>query len=108
MVPLINQKLPKVAIERETGNIRQLEFVDKTSNLKSNEIDGKNKLYIPVWHKLNTETLYLKVVDNNQNIQEVGVNKLKLNMPMYVDIYAYMYTANDSTSIAKDELLLKS
>lgn len=107
IIPLINQKLPTVAIQKLTGNIRQLQTIDKTLDKNPDEIDGGNKLYIPIWHKLNTETLYLKGVDNNQKIQEIGINKMKLNMPMYIDIYAYMYNPSDSKSINSDEMLLK-
>ena len=104
---MFNQKLPTVAIQKLTGNIRQLQTIDKTLDKNPDEIDGGNKLYIPIWHKLNTETLYLKSVDNNQKIQEIGINKMKLNMPMYIDIYAYMYNPSDSKSINSDEMLLK-
>jgi len=107
IIRLIDNKLPKVAIEQQTGRIRQIQFIDANKSIKENEIDGGNMLYVPIWHKTETETLYLKSINEQGDINTIGVNKMKLNMPTYIDIYAYMYNPSNSNTVGHDELLLK-
>lgn len=114
IIRLINNQLPKVAIQKPTGKVRQIEFVDPNNSTKStikdlqkNEINGGNRLYIPIWHEIGTEKLNLKAVDKDGKVVTIGVNKMKLNMPTYIDIFAYMYNPSESKTVGHDEMLLK-
>lgn len=96
-----NFQLPHVYVEKVTGYLftdNQVKNNDK--RIKKQLIDGKRKLYIPIWADLGEYDIYLKPKN------PIGVNQITFNAEKTLNVYAYMYGQIGSDTIFEDEILI--
>lgn len=93
-----NNQLPRMYVKKDTGAIYSSRFVDDVSNF----VDGGFKLYIPIWHNLGRNP-----INYSFNQGSIGKNAISLNLQSTIDIYANMYATSKSSTINKDELMIK-
>ena len=92
-------ELPEVMVHKGDG---KLAFVNEDNRSNIDWLNGGKQLYIPIWIKA-LQKYPIDFVSTN----EVGINAVNFDSKAYVDVYAYMYEASRSESIANDELMLK-
>lgn len=96
-------ELPEVSVHVGDGLSYNKQEILKLPESKQHEyVDGGRKLYIPIWiGKLGNYDIHFGGED------KLGVNHVSLDVEQDIHVYAYMYEASRSESIADDEVMLK-
>lgn len=100
---MFKYQLPEVGIHENDGLSYDKQEILKLPEEKQREyLDGGRKLYIPIWlNQLGNYDIHF----GGEN--RLGVNQVQLDLKQDIDVYAYMYEASRSESIADDEVMLK-
>lgn len=99
-------ELPRVKVERYTGNLftfQQVDEGDEEMDYASsvyNYTDGGRKLYAPVWSAIGLYDYGFL------STESIGVHAVTFDVGEELDIYAHMFNHADSPTADDDELLL--
>lgn len=99
---------PHAYSEVRTGNLFTADQVKKgDKNIKSDLVDGGNRLYLPIWLKVNNYEGKYNLEDAEGTKGELGVNAISFKFTKKFDAFAQMYSDQKSDTKKKDELYVQ-
>ncbi|WP_144500374.1 thioester domain-containing protein [Bacillus pumilus] len=100
MIQEMTFQFPHVNVERETGSLfTDQQVASKDKRIKHALRDGGNRFYTPIWAELGD-------YDVSYVSNQIGVNKVTIEIKDNLNLYASMYAHMDSDTIDQDEILL--
>lgn len=96
-----NYQLPRVNVERKTGNLFTNEQIyNGDSRIEHEIIDGGRKLYVPIWGNVGEYPV------STSSTSPIGVNQINFNIDDSLEIYAHMYAHMNSETFELDEIIM--
>lgn len=94
-------ELKEVFVEVGSGNLFTQEQIDNDDGrIKNDLIEGGKKFYLPIWAYVGTNSVYA------QSREEVGINRVNVEIMYELDVIAHMFAHVDSETLAEDAIFM--